>query len=108
MRGLKVFTRGIDSAQLQLLCRSSDSNISLDDIQWTSIPPPSLSLHNPFIVSTLSDGIHYLQCNRGSDTSFTSNIVVQGTLSILDQIYILKSNFSEFYFIYRISYPNDY
>ena len=79
-QGLKVFTRGIDSSQLQLLCRSSDSNIPLDDIQWISILPPSLSLHNPFIVSTLSDGNHFLQCNRGSDTSFISTIVVQGNL----------------------------
>ena len=74
----KAFTRGIDSPQLQLLCRSSDSNISLDDIQWTSKLNPSLSLQNPFIVNTLSDGNHDLQCNIGSDTSFTSTIVVQG------------------------------
>ena len=77
-QGLKAFTRGIDSPQLQLLCRSSDSNIPLDDIQWTSLLPTSLSLQNPFIVSTLSNGFHILQCNRGSDTSFVHTIVVQG------------------------------
>ena len=86
-QNFKSFTRGIDSPQLQLLCRSSDSNIPLDDIQWISLFPTSLSLHSPFIVSTLSDGNHILQCNRGSDNSFIYTIVVQGNfIYVLNQI----------------------
>ena len=77
-QGLKSFTRRIDSPQLQLLCRSSNSNIPLDDIQWTSLLNPSLSIQNPFTVSTLSDGLHHLRCNRDSGTSFIYTIVVQG------------------------------
>ena len=68
------FTRGIDSSQLQLLCRSSDTNIPLDDVQWTS----QLNIQNPFTVSTLSNGIHRLQCNMGSHASFIYSIIVQG------------------------------
>ena len=75
---IKSFTGGIDSSQLQLLCRSSDTNIPLDDIQWTSRLDTSLSIPNPFIVSTLSNGNHLLRCNRGSDTSFNYIIYVQG------------------------------
>ena len=75
---IKVFTRGIDSPLLQLLCRSSDTSIPLDDIQWTSRLDTSLSIPNPFIVSTLSNGNHVLRCNRGSDTSFNYIIYVQG------------------------------
>ena len=75
---LKSFTGGIDSPQLQLLCRSSDTNIPLGDVQWTSQLDSQLNILNPFIVSTLNNGFHRLQCNRGSDTSFTYFIVIQG------------------------------
>ena len=74
---VKAFTRGIDSPQLQLLCRSSDTNIPLDDIQWTIRLDTSLSIPNPFIVSTSDNGNHYLRCNRGS-TPFNYAILVQG------------------------------
>ena len=73
-----AFTRGIDSPLLQLLCRSSDTNVLLDDVQWTSQLDSQLNIQNPFIVSTLNNGFHRLQCNRGSDTSFAYLIVVQG------------------------------
>ena len=72
------FTREIDSSQLQLLCRSSDTNIPLDDVQWSSVLNSQLNIQNPFTVSTLSNGFHRLQCNRGSDASFIYSIIVQG------------------------------
>ena len=85
---IKAFTRVIDSPQLQLLCRSSDTNIPLDDIQWTSRLDISLSIPNPFIVRTLSNGNHYLECNNGS-TPFNSIIIVQGNSKhISNEIYI--------------------
>ena len=74
------FTKGIDSLLLQLLCRSSDTNIPLDDVQWTSVLDSQLNIQNPFIVNTLNNGIHRLLCNRGSDTSFTYSIIVQGNI----------------------------
>ena len=74
---LKPFTRGIDSSQLQLLCRSSDTNIPLDDVQWSSVHS-QFNILNPFIVSTLNNGFHRLQCNRSSDKSFIYSIIVQG------------------------------
>ena len=70
------FTRGIDSSLLQLLCRSSETNISLDDVQWTSVLDSQLKIQNPFIVSTLSNGFHRLQCSGGSET-FIYTIIVQ-------------------------------
>ena len=103
----KAFTRGIDSPQLQLLCGSSDSNIPLDDIQWTQILPKSFNLQNPFIVSTLSNGNHYFQCYRGSDTSFIYTIVVQGK-HISSEIYVLMITLMNSISIFRISYSNDY
>ena len=72
------FTRGIDSPQLQLLCRSSDTNTPLDDVQWSSVLDSQLNIPNPFTVSTLSNTFHRLQCDRGSDTSFIYSIIVQG------------------------------
>ena len=74
------FTRGIDSPQLQLLCRSSDTNMPLNDVQWTSIFDSLLNIQNPFIVSTLNNGFHRLQCNRSSDKSFIYSIIVQGNI----------------------------
>ena len=74
----KVFTRGIDSPLLQLLCRSSDTNIPLDDVQWSSVLDSQLNILNPFIVNTLNNGFHQLQCNRGSDTQISYNITIQG------------------------------
>ena len=81
-QGFKVFTKGIDSSQLQLLCRSSDSSIPLEDIQWTST---SFSIQNPFIVSTLSNGYYQLLCNRVGDASFNYSIVVQGIYNHVKQ-----------------------
>ena len=75
---LKAFTKGIDSSQLQLLCRSSDNGVPLDDIIWTSRLNPTLSIPNPFIINTLSNDDHYLRCNRGSDTPIGYIIIVQG------------------------------
>ena len=77
---LKAFTRGIDSSQLQLLCRSSDTNIPLDDVQWTSVLSSRLNIQNPFIVNNLNNGIHQLRCSRGNDTSFTCTMIVQGNI----------------------------
>ena len=85
---IKVFTRGIDSPQLQLLCRSSGTTIPLDDVQWTSRLDTSLSIPNPFIISTLSNGNHYLRCNNGN-TPFNYIILVQGNSKhISNEIYV--------------------
>ena len=75
---INQFTRGIDSSLLQLLCRSSDTNIPLDDVQWSSVLDSQLNILNPFIVNTLNNGFHQLQCNRGSDTQISYNITIQG------------------------------
>ena len=84
----KVFTREIDSPQLQLLCRSSDTNIPLDDIQWTSRGDTPLSFPNPFIVRTLNNEYNYLRCNRGSN-SFNYIIFIQGNSKhISNEIYV--------------------
>ena len=105
---LGAFTRGIDSPQLQLLCRSSDTSIPLDDIQWTSRLDTSLSIPNPFIVSTLSSGIRYLKCNRGN-TPFNYAILVQGNSKhISNEIYFERYILVNSIFTYRTSYPNYY
>ena len=75
-----AFTKGIDSSHLQLLCRSSDTNIPLDEIKWTSTLNPTLSIPNPFIMNALSNDNYYLRCNRGSDTPISYIIIVQGKL----------------------------
>ena len=77
---LKAFTKGIDSSLLQLLCRSSDNSVPLDEIKWTSTLNPTLSIPNPLRINTLRNGNHYLRCNRGSDTPINHIIIVQGKL----------------------------
>ena len=97
---IRALTKGIDSSQLQLLCVSSNANIPLDDILWSSIFKPSLSIPNPYVVNTtLSNGINSLRCNRGSDSPFSYVIIIQGNLlntlnkNAFERVFILNSIF---------------
>ena len=65
-----TYTRGIYSADTQLLC-TSDSNTALSDIRWGL-------RDNPLILDSLQNQVTTLTCRIASTSILQVDVVVQG------------------------------
>ena len=73
-----VYTKSIDPYNIQLLCTTAESSISLYNIRW-NVTTSNNNNENPIILNNLENNEYTLNCSGGTtSSSFNVNLLIQG------------------------------